>query len=227
MEPHTEAQAPPAKTETPAEPKSTGAVAHLRGLVGTLLLAALIFILIWSTFQNFRVEGPSMEPAVEDGTFLLVNKAAYMRLDVPRWAEWIPFLDRDGDGAAMPFGSPRRGDVIVFKHPQQTGRNLIKRVIGLPGETAEVRSGVVYINGKELDENYIPRLSARSLAPETVPEGHYFVMGDNRPESNDSRDPNVSFIPRENIIGKAWFSYWPKRDVGWVRAKTPEPGDAG
>lgn len=207
--------------ENHAETSSAGG---WRGLLGTFVLAAILFALISTSFQNFQVEGSSMHPTVQDGEFLVVNKAAYRRFDLPHWLQWVPFLDRNGNGKIAPFGSPKRGDVIVFHLPQREERNLIKRVIGLPGETIEIRRGVVYINGKRLEEKYLQRLGERSLPPQKVPDDHYFVIGDERVASFDSRDWGP--LPRREIIGKAWFSYWPTQTFGLIKSETPEPGSA-
>jgi signal peptidase I len=215
-------EAPP--TERRSDRSAVSLLGHARGLGGTLLLAALIFLLLSTSFQNFRVEGSSMYPNVQDGEFLVVNKAAYRRLDVPGWAKWVPLLDRGGDGHVAPFGNPERGDVIVFHLPKQEQRNLIKRVIALPGEAIEIRGGAVLVNGQELQEDYIPRLGQRSIAQQVIPPDHYFVMGDERSSSFDSRDWGP--LPRKNIIGRAWFSYWPGHTMGLIRAETPEPGKA-
>ena len=124
--------------------------------------------------------------------------------------------------ALLPLGTIRRGDVIVFKYPEEPDRDFIKRVIGLPGETLELREKKVYINGKPLDEPYVHFLEPPSTAselheqtsfdvrerygPVTVPPGHYFMMGDNRDNSQDSR--YWGFLPRDYIKGKALFIYW-------------------
>jgi signal peptidase I len=150
-----------------------------------VLLALVAFFALHFIIQNFRIDGSSMEPNLHSGEYVIVNRAAY----------WLG-------------GDPRRGDVIVFQAPDQPKYDRIKRVIGLPGETVEVRKdGTVYIDGRQLEENY---LSSRLNGPSgtwTVPAGEYFVMGDNRGVSYDSR--NGGPVPHGNIIGKAWVIIWP------------------
>ena len=110
---------------------------------------------------------------------------------------------------------PDRGDIIVFKNPDNTKDTpLIKRVIGLPGEEVTVRSGVVYINGSPLTETYIIKIPRYTLPKQSVPDSEYFVLGDNR---NASRDSHMGWtVPQDNIIGKAWLSIWPLDHLGLV-----------
>jgi signal peptidase I len=182
-------------------------------LTQTLVLAILIFLLVRTVAQNFRVEGPSMEPGLHDGQYLLVNKAVYFNLaDV---AKFVPFLHvNDGDTKFL-FHGPQRGDVIVFRYPRDPDRDFIKRVIGLPGDRVRVVDGVVYVNDVALEEDYISAPAGRDLEEEEiVPPGNYFVLGDNRPNSSDSR--SWGFVPQDNIIGKAMLTYWPLSDLGGV-----------
>ena len=182
-------------------------------LTQTLVLAILIFLLVRTVAQNFRVEGPSMEPGLHDGQYLLVNKAVYFNLaDV---AKFIPFLHVDNGETKFLFHGPQRGDVIVFRYPRDPDRDFIKRVIGVPGDRVRVVDGVVYVNDVPLHEDYISAPAGRDLAEEeVVPPGNYFVLGDNRPNSSDSR--SWGFVPEENIIGKAMLTYWPLSDLGGV-----------
>ena len=192
----------------------------LKGIVQTIALAGVVFLLITTSFQNFQVEGISMTPNVQDGQFIIVNKAAYRRIDLSGWGDWIPFLDHNHDGYFTPFGSPKRGEVVVFSLDRQPGRNFIKRIIGLPGETIEIRRGAVIINGEPVKEPYLPLLDNRNIAPLVIPEDHYFVMGDARVNSQDSRA--FGPIRRDEIIGKAWISYYPFSEFGTVDSRTPE-----
>ena len=116
------------------------------------------------------------------------------------------------------FDDPERGDIIVFKYPDDPSENFVKRVIGLPGDTVEIIQGVTYVNGEKLDEPYLnetPR--AQNYGPYEVPEGCYFVMGDNRNNSHDSRFWTNTYVPRENILGKALFCYWPLNRIGALK----------
>lgn len=170
----------------------------LREILETVLLTLVIFFGVRLVVQNFKVEGYSMEPTMHTGQYLLVNKAAYL------------------------LGQPQRGDIIVFRFPRDPSRDFIKRIIGLPGETVEVKNGVVYINGMPLDEPYIRERPAYTYPPKVVPQGHYFVLGDNRNNSHDSH--TWDFMPREYLIGKAWFTYWPPRQIGLVQHQVKGAG---
>jgi signal peptidase I len=184
-------------------------------LTQTLILAVLIFLLVRTVAQNFRVEGPSMEPGLHNGQYLLVNKAVYFKLNVGTLSKYIPFLNADHGEEKFLFHGPQRGDVIVFRYPKDPSRDFIKRVIGIPGDHIRIVDGVVYVNDVALQEDYISSPEGRGLDGEQiVPEKSYFVMGDNRPNSSDSR--SWGFVPEENIIGKAMLSYWPLSAFGGV-----------
>ncbi len=171
------------------------------------LVIAVVLALFIRTFvvQAFKIPTGSMEPNLLIGDHLLVNKFVF---GPSRSA-----LER----GVLPVKDLRRRDVIVFKHPKDPERDLIKRLIGLPGETLELRQKQVYINGARLDEPYahfMDEPSALSIdldprvryGPVTVPPGQFFVMGDNRDNSEDSR--YWGFLPRENVKGKALVIYW-------------------
>ena len=184
-------------------------------LVQTLVLAVLIFLLVRTVAQNFRVEGPSMEPGLHNGQYLLVNKAVYFKVNLGTLSKYIPFIDAEEGEESFLFHGPQRGDVIVFRYPRDPDRDFIKRVIGIPGDRIRVEDGLVYVNDVLIEEDYISDPSGRSLeGEEIVPEKSYFVMGDNRPNSSDSR--SWGFVPEENIIGKAMLSYWPLSEFGGV-----------
>lgn len=157
-------------------------------LLITVIAAVGIFILINISVQYAVVDGPSMQPNLEDGQRLILNKIAY--------------------------SNPQRGDIIVFPPPHidNPEKNYIKRIIGLPGETVEIIDGTVYINGQALEEPYIENSGGVNSDPYTVPEGEYFVLGDNRINSSDSR--NGWTVPEETIVGKAWLSVWPLAEIG-------------
>jgi len=164
----------------------------VRELLETILPAILIALLL-NVFvgQATRVQGQSMEPNLHTDQRLVVEKLSYR------------------------FHGPSRGDVVVIRVPSQGEELLIKRVVGLPGETVETREGQVYIDGQLLDEPYTNG-STRSgrTGRVVVPPLHVFVMGDNRDHSNDSRA--FGPVPIDNIVGRAWLSYWPLRDAGVV-----------
>lgn len=149
------------------------------------LIPALIIVFVINAFvaQATRVEGASMVPTLHNGERLIIEKISYY------------------------FHAPARGDIVVIKSPQKGSEPLIKRVIGLPGETVAIHDGQVYINGEPLDEPYLEQKTNGSMSPQLVPEGYVFVMGDNRSASNDSRA--FGSVPEQDIIGRAWLRYWP------------------
>ncbi len=171
----------------------------VRELVETVVLSLIIFLLIRQVVQNYRIENHSMEPNFYEGQFVLVNKLAY----------W--------------FGEPRRGDVVVFHNPRNTNEDYIKRIIGLPGDTVEVRDQKVFINGQPLPEDFPhnPMPPGEYIGPVVVGDGQLFVMGDNRPNSSDSR----VFGPIEQnlVVGQAWLRIWPLTAFGIVQHEDLAP----
>ena len=193
----------------------------VRDVLETLLLTVLIFLLVRSVVQNFKVEGRSMEPTLQNGQYLLINKAIYWRLDGDVLGKLNPGAEASAGPAGQTshylFSTPERGDIIVFRYPQDPSRDFIKRVIGVPGDLVEIKNGVVYVNGKPLQEDYTAAPPNYFQPAERVPEGEYFVLGDNR---NNSSDSHVwGLVPEENIIGRAWFSYWPPDSWGAVESQ--------
>ena len=173
----------------------------------TIGLALLIFFSIRVVAQNFKVEGASMEPTLHNGQFLIIVKAAYVRIDGTPFERFFP---HDGLSPYEPdflFGGPERGDIAVFLSPTPPERDFIKRVVGVPGDLIEVRSGRVYLNGVPQDEPYIRGPANYQSPPQVVPRGEYFVLGDNRSNSSDSHV--WGFLPADNLIGRAWLTYWP------------------
>jgi len=157
---------------------------HLaREIVETIALTLIIFLVIRFAIQSYRVEGVSMQPGLHDNEYVLVNKIAYL------------------------FHAPERGDVIVFHFPLDTSKDFIKRVIGLPGDTITVDSTSVRVDGVLLNEPYISERANPQGQRWAVPLNSYFVMGDNRPASDDSRD--WGYVPRDDIVGKAVIVYGP------------------
>ena len=163
----------------------------LREVGITVLIAVVVFVVLQLNIQSYTVQGASMMPNVEEGEYIMVNKTRYR------------------------CSAPQRGDVIVFNPPFDSPRPYIKRVIGLPGEIVEIRDEQVFIDGEPLEE--LPSIPPPhyEMPPKEVPPAEYFVLGDNR---NSSRDSSTGWtVPRENIIGKAWFAYWPPGEWGIVR----------
>jgi signal peptidase I len=185
-------------------------------LLQTVVLTLAIFLGVRSLVQNFRVEGASMEPTLTTGQYLLINKAAYFHVEGTPFEHLLP-EQREGS-ADFPFGGPQRGEIVVFRAPTQPDKDFIKRVIGLPGDTILVKNGQVLVNGQPLDEPYIHYPATYTYPfdgqPRQVPDENYFVLGDNRPNSSDSH--LGWFVPVENLVGKAWVSYWPPQDWGNV-----------
>ncbi len=186
----------PMPADAPTSNSSWGAV--LREVLETIILTLVIFLLVRTVVQNFRVEGSSMEPNFHDRQFLLVNKLAYR------------------------LGEPVRGDVIVFRYPYDPSRDFIKRIIGLPGETVEIRNGAVYINSQPIEDLATVNQASYSMAPVTLGPDEFFVLGDNRPNSSDSH--SWGNLPTNLVVGKVIFSYWPLNDWGIVRHGMTDPG---
>jgi signal peptidase I len=184
-------------------------------LTQTVLLTLLIFFAVRAVVQNFKVEGTSMEPTLHNSQFLIINKATYTRADGTPFERVLRKTEQSGP--IFVFGEPQRGDIVVFRFPQDPTKDFIKRIIGVPGDTVEVRKGRVVLNGQVLEEAYIQPGANYDRAPEYVPAGHYYVLGDNRPNSSDSHVWGL--VPADNLIGKAWFAYWPPRD--WGPLETP------
>jgi signal peptidase I len=174
----------------------------LRELVETIVLSLVIFLLIRQVVQNYRIESHSMQPNFQEGQFILVNKLAYL------------------------FGAPGRGEVIVFHNPRNTDEDYIKRVIGLPGDIIEIHDQAIYINDRELPQPYTAVDLERGYVygPSVVPPDHLFVMGDNRPNSRDSRFSEVGAVSEDLVVGKAWLRVWPFSVFGLVAHYHLEPG---
>lgn len=165
-------------------------IEYIQAFAVAIVLAAFIITFI---AQTFVVEGSSMEPSLHNRERLIVNKLVYR------------------------FRKPNRGDVVVFRYPANPKRRFIKRVIGIPGDEVEVRDGFVILNGMTLTEDYTMDLTYGYFGPKQVPDGHYFVLGDNRNNSDDSRYPDVGFVPMANIVGKAGIVWWPPRRMSIIR----------
>ena len=188
--------------------------AVIREILEALTLALIVFIIIQASAQNFRVEGSSMSPTLEGQQYLLVNKLVYARFDQERFSRIIPFWQVDKSTESLSFRSPWRGEIIVFNFPGEPRRDFVKRVIGTPGDEVEIRNGEVRVNGGILRESYLQDQDKGSdnMPPVLLAENQYFVMGDNRRHSNDSRDWGP--VPEDNILGKVALVYWPFANWG-------------
>jgi len=168
-------------------------------IIETLVMALAVFVIVYLfLFQPHQVRGSSMYPNFHDGEYILTDKFSYR------------------------LGLPKRGDVIVFRAPRNEEYDYIKRIIGLPGDSIQLENGQVFVNSQILDEYYLPKDFVTSAGAfiklgqaVTVPNDQYFVLGDNRSHSSDSRE--WGFVPKENIIGKAWFRYWPPDRFGAIQ----------
>ena len=204
-DPPSETETPANDAETPEEESPSGwtiAKAVIREIVETVVLTLVIFFLIQTVIRNFRVDGHSMDPNLQHGQYLVVDKISYK----------LPFDWRE----------PERGDVIVFEPPTYPDKDFVKRIIGMPGEIVEIRQGQVYIDDNLLEEPFGAYVDRFSMSPQKVPTGSYFVMGDNRANSNDSR--NWGALSTNRIIGRAWLSYWPPATWGTIPNNGPTTG---
>lgn len=161
-----------------------------------VIFLAVIFFLIHFVGQKTTVNDMSMYPALSDGDSIIIDKLTYQ------------------------FSDPKRFDLVVFPFQYQEETYYIKRVIGLPGETVQIMDGQVYINGAALTENYgweHMEKAGMAFEPVTLGEDEYFVLGDNRNDSTDSREPSVGNIQKGTIVGKAWMRVWPLTKIGLVK----------
>jgi len=171
---------------------------HIIEFIQTLVVFAAIGTAVYLFIaQPHKVSGSSMYPNFKNNDYIITNKIGY------------------------DFEKPQRGQVIVFKNPRDLSQDFIKRIIGLPGEKVKVQDGHVYINDQMLPEPYLPKdltTMSGAFAQEgqeiDVPADNYFVMGDNRPASSDSRE--WGFVTRQEIIGQAFFRYWPENEIGVI-----------
>jgi signal peptidase I len=164
---------------------------YIRDILITIVIAVVFFVLLNVTIGTFRVYGTSMLPNIEPGDCLVVNKITYS------------------------FREPDRGEIVILHSPKKQETDLIKRIIALPGDTIEVKDNKVFVNGTAIEEPYIKDAPDYQYPLQEVPEGHYFVLGDNRTVSADSH--LGWYLPEENLIGKAWIRYWPLEKVDVIK----------
>ena len=185
--------ATPGAAEKPVVAQTSAGLGLGLWLRDLLISAGVSVLIILFLYQPVRVEGTSMLPRLEDHDRLFINKFVYH------------------------ISSIERGDVVVFHYPRDPAKSYIKRVIALPGDSLRIDHGQVWVNGKALAEKYVPAMyrDTRSYASTIIPDDTYFVMGDHRSISSDSREFGV--VERDLIYGKAVFVYWPAKDVGEVK----------
>lgn len=174
---------------------------YVRELLEILTLTLLMFLVLRFAVQNFRIDGPSMESTLHNQEYILVDKAAYF------------------------FHAPERGDVIVFEYPLNPQVDYVKRIIAIPGDIISIVGERVTVDGVTLNEPYVNKNDPYNPFPPIVKRivgpNEYFVMGDNRGDSSDSRE--WGFVPRQNIIGKAAFVYWPVGDNNFGLLPNADP----
>ena len=181
----------PSENNTARATPVVGAFSFLRDVAIAVVLAIVMIVFI---YQPVKVEGTSMMPGLTDQERIFINKYIYK----------------------LGSGSIARLDLVVFNYPYDPSQSYIKRVVGLPGDAIEIKDGVVFVNGTKLDEPYVPPeyQDHRSFDKRVVPPGQYYVLGDHRSSSNDSRI--WGFVARNEIYGKAVFIYWPPNKMGRV-----------
>lgn len=186
--------------EEPEFAEDEGKVSPLKELLSMLIYIGVVlgvtFLIITFVGQRTHVSGESMENTLDNGDQLIVDKITYR------------------------FRDPERFDIIVFPFHYKENTYYIKRIIGLPGETVQIADGTIYINGQVLEESYgreVMQDPGIAAEPITLGEDEYFVLGDNRNQSSDSRDPSVGLIHRDEIIGRAWLRIWPLDSFGILK----------
>ena len=184
---------------------------EIREWTDSILIAFVLAMFIRTFFiQAFKIPSGSMRMTLLEGDRLMVNKL--------RYGPMLPFTNYRFPG----FSHVQRGDIIVFKYPEDPKRDFIKRVIGLPGEKVEIKDGRIYINDQIIEDIVIKRTYyynrgtyGENDQPIFVPKGHFYVLGDNSPSSSDSRF--WGFVPKKNVLGKAIFRWWPPKRIGLIR----------
>ena len=186
--------------EEPEFAEEEGKISPLKELLSMLIYIGVVlgvtFLIITFVGQRTHVSGESMKNTLDHGDQLIVDKITYR------------------------FRDPERFDIIVFPFHYKENTYYIKRIIGLPGETVQIADGTIYINGQVLEESYgreVMQDPGIAAEPITLGEDEYFVLGDNRNQSSDSRDPSVGLIHRDEIIGRAWLRIWPLDSFGILK----------
>lgn len=171
------------------KPDKKSLIKEIRDYIFLIILAfTFAFLMNKFVYANAEVPTGSMIPIVQPGDRLIINRLSYL------------------------FEDPKRGDIVMFAYPDNEKKNYLKRIIGLPGEKLEIREGLIYINDRKtpLSENYLNDEPNGDFGPYNVPEGCYFMLGDNRDNSLDAREWKNKYVKKEKIVGKAWLKYYPR-----------------
>lgn len=174
------------------KPDKRPLIKEIRDYIFLIILAfAFAFLMKEFVYANAEVPTGSMIPVVQPGDRLIINRLSYL------------------------FCDPERGDIVMFANPDNEKKNYLKRIIGLPGEKLEIRAGFIYINDSEnpLSEPYLNDLPNGDFGPYNIPEGCYFMLGDNRDNSLDAREWENKYVKKEKIVGKAWLKYYPNINI--------------
>ena len=193
-----------------------------RDIFEALVLAVVVFLLLQATVRNFKVDGASMDPTLENGQYLLVNRLLYLQIDMERLSKIVPFWQSTDQSSHFAIHAPKRGEIIVFQFPRDPSKDFVKRVVGLPGEVIEMKDGRAYVDGVVLDEPYLTAKDNSNKSPYRLEVGEYYVLGDNRNRSNDSRSWGP--VPEANLKGKVWAVYWPAPGIQILNIMNRIPG---
>lgn len=193
-----------------------------RDIIEALVLAVVVFLLLQTTVRNFKVDGSSMDPTLEHGQFLLVNRLIYLQIDLERFSKIVPFWRAKEQSSRFAIRAPKRGEIIVFQFPRDPNKDFVKRVVGLPGETIEMKDGRVIVDGAVLEDPYLVSKDNANKGAFHLGEDEYYVLGDNRNRSNDSRSWGP--VPEANLRGKVWMVYWPVPEIQIINILRRIPG---
>ena len=187
----------------------------IREMLQAACLFSVVFLLLHLSVQNLRIDGSSMDPTLINTQHLIASKLAYLRFDWKAVSRILSLAEGPGDRPSLlATEGPSHGDVIAFLYPLDPSQEFVKRVIGIPGDVIAIESGQVIRNGRVLDEPYVVHRDRQSHVALTVPANSYYVLGDNRRGSTDSRDWGL--VPESLIIGRVWVSYWPSERLGAI-----------
>ncbi len=193
-----------------------------RDIIEAVVLAAVVFLLLQTTVRNFKVDGSSMDPTLEHGQYLLVNRLLYLQIDLERLSKIVPFWKAEEQSSRFAIRAPKRGEIVVFQFPRDPSKDFVKRVVGLPGEAIEMKDGRVIVDGNVLEEPYLIAKDNSNKDRVKLREGEYYVLGDNRTHSNDSRSWGP--VPEANLRGKVWMVYWPVPEIQILNILDRIPG---